>query len=64
MDVIVNADDLGMTLGINQAIFDLVHQGVVTSATIMANGPSVEAACERTGTFPGSISRHRCYFVF
>ena len=64
IDVIVNANDLGMSLDIGDAIFDLVHQGVVTSATVMVNGPSAEAPCERTGTFQDYISGYRCFFVF
>ena len=53
MDVIVNADDLGMSPEINEAIFELVEQGLVTSATLLANGPSVEEACSQVSRFPG-----------
>jgi len=35
--LIVNADDLGRTAGINAGIFEAHHQGVVTSATLMVN---------------------------
>ena len=38
--LIVNADDFGLTPGINRAIAELHHAGVVTSATLMATGPA------------------------
>ena len=38
--LIVNADDFGLTPGINQAIAELHRAGVVTSATLMATGPA------------------------
>ena len=38
--LIVNADDLGRTEGINEGIFDAHRRGVVTSATMMVNYPS------------------------
>jgi len=41
--LVVNADDLGYTSGINQAIVKSHTDGIVTSATLMANGP---AFCE------------------
>ena len=47
MDVIVNADDLGMSPEVNQETFDLMDQGLVTSATLIANSPYVEDACQR-----------------
>ena len=38
--LIVNADDFGFTSGVNRAIVKAHTDGVVTSATLMANGPS------------------------
>jgi len=52
VDVIVNADDLGISREVNDATFELMKDGAVTSATIMANGPDVEAACQQTHEFP------------
>ncbi len=52
MDVIVNADDLGISREVDDATFQLMKDGLVTSATIMANGLDVEAACQRTREFP------------
>jgi len=41
--LVVNADDFGLTSGVNRAIVKAHTDGVVTSATLMANGP---AFCE------------------
>ena len=38
--LIINADDFGLTPGINRAILELHHAGVLTSATLMATGPA------------------------
>src|SRR5580698_7200271 len=38
--LIVNADDFGLTPGINRAIAELHDAGVLTSSTLMANGPA------------------------
>ena len=42
--LILNADDFGLTSGINRAIGELSAAGVLTSATLMANGPSFDDA--------------------
>jgi predicted glycoside hydrolase/deacetylase ChbG (UPF0249 family) len=42
--LIVNADDFGMTEGINQAILELNAAGALTSATLMATGQAFTAA--------------------
>lgn len=42
--LIVNADDLGRTHGINTGVFEAHRQGIVTSATAMVNYPSVHEA--------------------
>lgn len=51
--VIVNADDLGIGEAVNDAIFDLMAQGRVTSATVMANGPAFRHAVSKIKHFPG-----------
>jgi len=48
----VNADDLGLSRSVNEAIFEAMCRGVVTSATILANGPAVQEAARRTKEFP------------
>lgn len=42
--LIVNADDLGRTPGINAGIFEAHRRGLVTSATLMVGFPAAEAA--------------------
>jgi len=50
--LILNADDFGLTSGINRAIGELHSAGVLTSATLMANGPAFEDAVAVTHTHP------------
>ena len=42
--LILNADDFGLTAGINRAIAELASAGVLTSATLMATGPAFNDA--------------------
>ena len=42
--LIVNADDFGLTKGVNRAIADLHNAGSLTSATLMASGPAFDDA--------------------
>jgi predicted glycoside hydrolase/deacetylase ChbG (UPF0249 family) len=42
--LILNADDFGLTRGINRAVAELHAAGVLTSATLMANGPAFDDA--------------------
>ena len=42
--LILNADDFGLTLGVNRAIRELHQGGVLTSATLMATGRAFEDA--------------------
>lgn len=42
--LIVNADDFGLTAGVNRAILEAHTDGVVSSATLMANGSAFENA--------------------
>jgi predicted glycoside hydrolase/deacetylase ChbG (UPF0249 family) len=44
--LIVNADDFGLTAGVNRAIAELHQAGVLTSTTLMARGPAAEEAIE------------------
>ena len=54
--VIVNADDLGMSREVNDATFDLIANGRISSATIMANAPATGEAARTASKFP------RCSF--
>jgi hopanoid biosynthesis associated protein HpnK len=44
--LIVNADDFGVTRGVNRGIIRCFREGIVTSTTIMANGDAFEDAVE------------------
>ena len=50
--LIINADDFGFTSGVNRAILEAHSHGVVTSATLMANGPAFAEAVQLAGTVP------------
>ena len=44
--LILNADDFGLTAGVNRAIVELHQTGVLTSATLMARAPATDEAIE------------------
>lgn len=46
MKLIINADDLGFTKGINYGILDAFEAGIVSSATLMMNMSTTEHAIE------------------
>lgn len=54
MKLIVNADDLGLTAGVNQAVLLGVRRGVISSASLMVNQEGTEAAIQylRSGLIP------------
>ncbi len=57
--LIVNADDLGLTSGVNRAIREAHTDGVVTSATLMATGAAFEDAIELAHSTPSlSVGCH------
>ena len=51
--LIVNADDFGYTCGVNRGIVDAYRTGILTSASLMANGAAFEDAVERAKAEPG-----------
>ena len=50
--LIVNADDFGLTAGVNRAIAELHNAGVVTSASLMARAAATEEAIELARSMP------------
>jgi chitin disaccharide deacetylase len=52
-NLIVNADDLGWTVGVNRGIAEAHRNGIVTSASLLANGAAFREAVELTRTLPG-----------
>jgi len=57
--LIVNADDFGLTAGVNRAILETHASGVVSSTTLMANGPAFEDAVKAARSAPNlSVGCH------
>jgi predicted glycoside hydrolase/deacetylase ChbG (UPF0249 family) len=50
--LIINADDFGLTPGVNQAIVELNTRGSLTSATLMAKAAATNQACQLAITTP------------
>lgn len=50
--LIVNADDFGLTLGVNRAIVECHKNGIVTSATLMANSAAFADAVKLAHATP------------
>jgi hypothetical protein len=44
--LIVNADDLGCSRGVNRGIIEAHERGIVTSASLMVNRPAASEAAE------------------
>ena len=47
VNLIINSDDLGMSQTVNDAIFSLMDQNLLSSATIMSNGNAFEDAVKK-----------------
>jgi len=52
-NLIVNADDLGWTEGVNRGIAEAHRSGIVTSASLLANGAAFASAVELARATPG-----------
>src|SRR5262249_35706710 len=50
--LIVNADDFGLTSGVNRAVIRAHENGIVTSTTVMVNMPPFEEAAVMAGQYP------------
>jgi len=50
--LVVNADDLGLTAGVNDGIFDAHDMGILTSASVFANAPATDDAIWRARARP------------
>jgi predicted glycoside hydrolase/deacetylase ChbG (UPF0249 family) len=51
-NLIVNADDLGWTEGVNRGIAEAHRNGIVTSASLLANGAAFQSGVELARTTP------------
>ena len=52
-NLIVNADDLGWTDGVNRGILEAFHHGIVTSTSLLANGAAFAGGVEAARSTPG-----------
>ena len=64
MRVILHADDLGMSEAVNRAACDLLARGLLTSASVLANGPAFDDAARRLRGAPSvgvhlNLTEHR-----
>jgi chitin disaccharide deacetylase len=50
--LILNADDFGMTRGVNHGIIRAHREGILTSTTLMANGPAFDEAVQLSAANP------------
>lgn len=50
--LVVNADDLGLTVGVNDGIFDGHELGILTSASLFASAPATADAIRRLASYP------------
>ena len=61
--LIVNADDFGLTAGVNRAIAEAHQHGIVTSATLMANSQAFAEAVATTKSLPAGRFSVGCHLV-
>lgn len=52
-NLIVNADDLGWTEGVNRGIAEAHRNGIITSTSLLANGAAFATAVEMVRSVPG-----------
>ena len=52
-NLIVNADDLGWTDGVNRGILEAFYHGIVTSTSLLANGAAFDGGVEAARSAPG-----------
>ena len=50
--LVINADDLGLSAGVNRGIFEAHLGGIVTSASLMTRWPFATEAAERAKALP------------
>jgi chitin disaccharide deacetylase len=52
VSLIVNADDFGLSAGVNRGIVEAHEKGIVTSASLMTRGPAAAEAAQLAGRYP------------
>ena len=61
--LIINADDFGLTAGVNRAIAEAHRRGIVTSATLMANSQAFDEAVAIARSATGNNFSVGCHVV-
>ena len=61
--LIINADDFGLTAGVNRAIAEAHQRGIVTSATLMANSQAFDEAVAIARSATGNNFSVGCHVV-
>ena len=61
--LIINADDFGLTAGVNRAIAEAHQRGIVTSATLMANSQAFDEAVTIARSATGNNFSVGCHVV-
>jgi predicted glycoside hydrolase/deacetylase ChbG (UPF0249 family) len=61
--LIINADDLGLTPGVNRAIFEANANGIVTSSTLMANSAAFTNAVDQIRSHATAALSIGCHLV-
>jgi chitin disaccharide deacetylase len=61
--LIVNADDLGLTRGVNRGIFETISTGIVTSTTLMANSAAFDDAVKKARSSVGKAASVGCHVL-
>ncbi|MGC2107869.1 MAG: ChbG/HpnK family deacetylase [Candidatus Korobacteraceae bacterium] len=61
--LIINADDFGLTSGVNRGIVEARDHGIVTSATVMANSLAFDEATALARTTPAADFSVGCHIV-
>jgi predicted glycoside hydrolase/deacetylase ChbG (UPF0249 family) len=62
--LIINADDFGISRGVNTGIIEAAESGVVTSASVMVNMPGFADALDRAVSYPAlSLGLHLNFTV-
>ena len=56
--IIVNADDLGLSAEVDRGLLEAHDAGIVTSASLLVDGPDAEAAIQQARQAPQARARH------
>lgn len=64
MKLIVNADDFGLSKGVNYGILESFKNGVLTSTTMMMNAPAMEHAVELMKRYDLAVGIHLVASMF